>query len=68
MSLGSAAVNVVNTAAVDVLVVLVYISVASAAAGPACGCVTLGTRLRSGCTRRYSCPFCGGTFAACHSV
>ena len=61
MSVGSAAVNVVNAAAVDVLVSM---SVASAAAGPASGCVTLGTGLRSGCT----CPFRDDTFAACHSV
>ena len=43
-------------------------SVASAAAGPVSGCVTLGTGLRPGRMRRYSCSFRGGTFAACHFV
>ena len=43
-------------------------SAASAAVGPASGCDTMGTGLRPGCTRRYSCPFCGGTFAACYSI
>ena len=43
-------------------------SVASAAVGPASGCETMGTGLRPGCTRRYSCPFHDGTFAASHSV
>ena len=36
-------------------------SKASAAVGPASGCETMSTGLRPGCTRRYSCPFRGGT-------
>ena len=43
-------------------------SVASAAVGPVSGCETLGTGVRPGCTWRYSCPFHGGTFTACHSI
>ena len=41
---------------------------ASAAVGHASGCETMGSGLRPGCKQRYSCPFPGGTFAACHSV
>ena len=37
-------------------------SVASAAVGPASGCETMGTGLRPGCTRWYSCPFRGDIF------
>ena len=43
-------------------------SAASAAVGLASGCDTMGAGLRPGCTRRYSCPFRGGTFAACQSI
>ena len=43
-------------------------SAASAAVGPASGCDTMGTGLRTGCTWWYSWPFRGGTFAACHSA
>ena len=45
-----------------------WLSQAECAAGPASGCVTLGTGLRPGCMWRYSCPFHGGTFAACHPI
>ena len=52
MSVESAAVNAVNVAAVEVRVVLVSMSVASAAVEPASGCETqeLGVRSRPGCT------------------
>ena len=68
MSVEIAAVNDVNAAAVSVLVELVSMSAASAAVGPASGCETMGTGLCSGHMRRYSCPFPGGTFVACHST
>ena len=46
MSVESAAVNVVNAAALEVLVVYVLMSVASAAVGPASGYKTEDTRVR----------------------